>query len=72
MSAPPPPFGGLHHVSALTARAGRGHAFSTRVLGLPPVKRTVNQDDPHMDHLFSADGAGSPGMEVPPFDFPQP
>ncbi|WP_216326506.1 ring-cleaving dioxygenase [Deinococcus aestuarii] len=71
MTAPPPPFSGLHHVSALTARAERGHAFYTRVLGLRLVKRTVNQDDPRMYHLFYADGAGSPGTEVTFFDFPR-
>ncbi len=36
---------GLHHVTAVTARAADNLAFYTRVLGLRLVKKTVNQDD---------------------------
>lgn len=65
------PFSGLHHVSALTKDAARNHDFYTRVLGLRLVKKTVNQDDPTMYHLFYGDGAGSPGSEVTFFEFPR-
>lgn len=63
--------GGLHHVSALTADIAANHDWYTRVLGLRLVKKTVNQDDPRMYHLFYADAAGSPGSEMTFFDFPR-
>lgn len=59
---------GVHHVSAISAHIGRSHAFYTRVLGLRPVIRTVNQDEPSMYHLFFGDGAGSPGSDMTVFD----
>lgn len=62
---------GIHHVSALSARIGRSHDFYTRVLGMRPVIRTVNQDAPSMYHLFYADGAGRPGTEMTVFDLPR-
>jgi glyoxalase family protein len=46
------------------------HAFHSRVLGLRPVIKTVNQDDPSMYHLFYGDGAGSPGSDLTFFDMP--
>jgi glyoxalase family protein len=61
---------GVHHVSALSAQIGRSHDFYRRVLGLRPVIRTVNQDDPSMYHLFFGDGAGSPGSDMTVFDMP--
>lgn len=62
---------GMHHVSALSARIGRSHDFYTRVLGMRPVIRTVNQDAPSMYHLFFGDGAGRPGSEMTVFDMPR-
>ena len=59
---------GVHHVSAISARIGRSHHFYTRVLGLRPVIKTVNQDDPGMYHLFFGDGVGSPGSDMTVFD----
>ena len=59
---------GVHHVSAISAHIGRTHDFYTRVLGLRPVIKTVNQDDPSMYHLFFGDGAGSPGSDMTVFD----
>src|SRR5688500_8603224 len=61
---------GMHHVSAITARVRDTHDFYTRVLGMRPVIRTVNQDDPSMYHLFYGDGAGSPGSDMTMFDIP--
>jgi glyoxalase family protein len=61
---------GIHHVSALSAHIDRTHDFYTRVLGLRPVIKTVNQDDPSMYHLFYGDGAGSPGSDLTVFDLP--
>lgn len=62
---------GTHHVSALTAHIERSHAFHTHVLGLRPLLRTVNQDDPGMYHLFYGDGAGTAGTELTLFDLPR-
>ena len=61
---------GLHHVTAITARARENHDFYTRVLGLRLVKKTVNQDDVSAYHLFYADGAGTPGTDLTFFDWP--
>jgi glyoxalase family protein len=63
--------GGLHHVSALSAHIARTHDFYTRVLGMRPVIRTVNQDEPSMYHLFFGDGAGTPGSDMTVFDVPR-
>src|SRR5919204_135479 len=47
-------FEGIHHVTAITGDAPRNVDFYTRVLGLRLVKKTVNQDDPTVYHLFYA------------------
>ena len=62
---------GLHHVSALSAHIGASHDFYTRVLGMRPIIRTVNQDSPTMYHLFFGDGAGTPGSDMTLFDMPR-
>lgn len=61
--------GGLHHVTAVTARAAENVAFYTNVLGLHLVKKTVNQDDVSAYHLFYADAEGNAGTEVTFFDW---
>jgi glyoxalase family protein len=61
---------GLHHITAITARARDNHDFYTRVLGMRLVKKTVNQDDVSAYHLFYADGAGTPGTDLTFFDWP--
>ncbi|MET0258174.1 MAG: VOC family protein [Methylobacterium sp.] len=63
---------GLHHLTAVTARAADNAAFYTRVLGLRLVKKTVNQDDVSAYHLFYADGLASPGTDITFFDWPAP
>ncbi len=45
-------------------------AFYTGVLGLRLVKKTVNQDDPTVYHLFYADEKGSPGSDLTFFEYP--
>jgi glyoxalase family protein len=62
---------GLHHVSALSADIARTHDFYTRILGMRPLIRTVNQDEPSMYHLFFGDGVGSPGSDMTVFDMPR-
>jgi glyoxalase family protein len=61
---------GLHHVSAVTGDVAGNVRFYTQVLGLRLVKKTVNQDDVSMYHLFYGDEAGSAGTEVTFFDWP--
>ena len=61
--------GGLHHVTAVTARAADNLAFYTEALGLRLVKKTVNQDDVSAYHLCYGDEAGNAGTEVTFFDW---
>ena len=49
---------GIHHVTAITGDAPGNVDFYVRVLGLRLVKKTVNQDDPTVYHLFYADERG--------------
>jgi glyoxalase family protein len=61
---------GIHHVTCITGDAPRNVDFYTRVLGLRMVKKTVNQDDPTVYHLFYADEQGSPGSDITFFEYP--
>jgi glyoxalase family protein len=61
---------GIHHISAITGDARANVEFYTGVLGLRMVKRTVNQDEPNMYHLFYGDEHGSPGMDLTFFEYP--
>ena len=63
-------FEGIHHVTCITGDAPGNVDFYTRVLGLRMVKKTVNQDDPTVYHLFYADEAGSPGADITFFEYP--
>jgi glyoxalase family protein len=61
---------GIHHISAITADATRNLEFYTGVMGLRLVKKTVNQDNPAVYHLFFADEDGSPGADLTFFEYP--
>jgi len=61
---------GIHHITAITGDAPGNVAFYTGVLGLRLVKKTVNQDEPSVYHLFYGDDAGSPGMDLTFFEYP--
>jgi glyoxalase family protein len=61
---------GIHHISAITADARANVEFYAGLLGLRMVKRTVNQDDPTVYHLFYGDEHGSPGMDLTFFEYP--
>src|SRR5215208_2131066 len=63
-------FEGVHHVTLITGDAPRNVDFYTRVLGLRLVKKTVNQDDPTVYHLFYADEKGSAGADITFFEYP--
>ncbi|MCP3027415.1 ring-cleaving dioxygenase [Halobacillus sp. A5] len=62
---------GIHHVSAITANAKSNYDFYTNVLGMRLVKKTVNQDDTSMYHLFYADEKGNPGTDLTFFEIPR-
>jgi glyoxalase family protein len=61
---------GIHHVTNITGDAPRNVAFYTGPMGLRMVKKTVNQDDPTVYHLFYADEEGSPGADITFFEYP--
>ena len=61
---------GIHHISAITADATQNLLFYEGVMGLRLVKKTVNQDDPSVYHLFYADEDGSPGADLTFFEYP--
>lgn len=61
---------GIHHVSAITANASKNYEFYTKVLGMRLVKKSINQDDPSVYHLFYADEIGSPGTDLTFFEIP--
>jgi glyoxalase family protein len=61
---------GIHHVTNITGDAPGNVDFYVRVLGLRLVKKTVNQDDPTVYHLFYADEKGSAGSDITFFEYP--
>ena len=61
---------GIHHITAITADAQENVDFYAGVLGLRLVKKTVNQDNPSVYHLFFADERGDAGSDLTFFEFP--
>jgi glyoxalase family protein len=61
---------GIHHVTCITGDAPRNVEFYARLLGLRLVKKSVNQDDPTVYHLFYADEHGSAGSDMTFFEYP--
>ncbi len=61
---------GIHHITAITADAQSNVDFYVGTLGLRLVKKTVNQDNPTVYHLFFADEKGSAGSDLTFFEFP--
>jgi len=61
---------GIHHISSITADAPGNVAFYAGVMGLRLVKKTVNQDDPSVYHLFYADENASAGADMTFFEYP--
>jgi glyoxalase family protein len=61
---------GIHHVTCITGDAPRNVEFYAGTLGLRLVKKTVNQDDPTVYHLFYADESGSAGADITFFEYP--
>jgi len=60
---------GIHHVTAVGSDPKPSHEFYTETLGLRLVKRSVNQDDASVYHLFYADNEGSPGTSMTVFPY---
>jgi len=61
---------GIHHVTSITGDAQANVDFYAGRLGLRLVKKTVNQDDPTVYHLFYGDDKGSPGLDLTFFEYP--
>jgi glyoxalase family protein len=61
---------GIHHITAMTADAQRNVDFYAGVLGLRLVKKSVNQDQTSVYHLFYADETGDPGSDITFFEYP--
>jgi glyoxalase family protein len=61
---------GIHHITCITADAPGNVEFYAGVLGLRLVKKSVNQDDPTVYHLFYADEKGSAGSDITFFEYP--
>jgi glyoxalase family protein len=61
---------GIHHITAITENGQRNVDFYVGVLGLRMVKKTVNQDNPSVYHLFYADEKGDPGSDLTFFEYP--
>jgi glyoxalase family protein len=61
---------GIHHVTCITGDAPQNVDYYTGTLGLRLVKKSVNQDDPTVYHLFYADEQGDPGSDITFFEYP--
>ncbi len=61
---------GIHHITAITENAQRNVDFYAGVMGLRLVKKTVNQDNPTVYHLFFADEEGDAGADLTFFEYP--
>jgi glyoxalase family protein len=61
---------GIHHITAITADAQKNVDFYAGVLGLRLVKKSVNQDQTSVYHLFYADESGDAGSDITFFEYP--
>jgi glyoxalase family protein len=61
---------GIHHITCITGDAPGNVEFYVGTLGLRLVKKSVNQDDPTVYHLFYADDKGSAGSDITFFEYP--
>jgi glyoxalase family protein len=61
---------GIHHISAITADAQANLDFYAGVLGLRLVKKSVNQDQTSVYHLFFGDEQGDAGADLTFFEYP--
>ena len=61
---------GIHHITAITADGQKNVDFYVGVMGLRLVKKTVNQDNPTVYHLFFASEKGDAGSDLTFFEYP--
>jgi glyoxalase family protein len=61
---------GIHHVTSIVGDPQRNVDFYTEVLGLRPLKVTVNFDVPNTYHLYFGDQPGTPGTILTTFPWP--
>jgi glyoxalase family protein len=61
---------GIHHITAITADAQGNVDFYAGVLGLRLVKKSINQDDTSVYHLFYGDEQGDAGADITFFEYP--
>ena len=61
---------GIHHITAITRDSQRNVDFYVGVMGLRLVKKSVNQDDPTVYHLFYGDEHAKPGLDLTFFEYP--
>jgi glyoxalase family protein len=61
---------GIHHITAITSDAQQNVDFYVGVLGMRLVKKSVNQDQTSVYHLFYADETGDPGSDLTFFEYP--
>ena len=61
---------GIHHITAITADAQRNVDFYVGVMGLRLVKKSINQYDTSVYHLFYGDEAGDAGADLTFFEYP--
>lgn len=65
----PPATPGIHHVTVIGSDPSQNRAFYTETLGMRLVKRSVNQDDTSVYHLFYGDYRGAPGTSMTFFPY---
>jgi glyoxalase family protein len=61
---------GIHHITCITGDAPQNVRFYAGTLGLRMVKKSVNQDDPTVYHLFYASDDGAAGSDITFFEYP--
>lgn len=61
---------GIHHITCITGDAPQNVRFYAGTLGLRLVKKSVNQDQPTVYHLFYADEEGGAGSDITFFEYP--
>jgi glyoxalase family protein len=58
---------GLHHISTIASSLERTDGFYRAVLGLPLVRKTLDTDDPEVEHWYWGLGGGRPGTIITAF-----
>lgn len=60
---------GIHHVTAISGDVQQNIDFYAGILGLIPVKRTVNFENPEVYHFYFGDSTGTPGTIFTTFPY---